>query len=255
MTGDDPNTGGTELGWYGFCNLLLDEDTASSKTGTPTATQPVYTITSGHAASGYTPTQLNQGGNDMVDSDDPAGVDGLTTQGQTDVDQNTAAPGSESNPNAGYDFGFAPADLGDLPDNYNTTKASNGALHLVTSSLYLGACVDAETNGQPSGTAVGDNNAASDLTLNGSAHPVTQGTCASAGNDEEGVTLVTPMVAGSQACVAVTAVNGTGGAANLYGWIDFNNNGSFDASEALTAGAGGTAATSPPARRRSTPAA
>ena len=54
------------------------------------------------------------------------------------------------------------------------------------------------------------------------------------------MTLVAPLVAGGQACVAVTAVNTTGGAANLWGWIDFDGNGAFSAGEALTNGAGGT---------------
>jgi hypothetical protein len=66
------------------------------------------------------------------------------------------------------------------------------------------------------------------------------GTCATAGDDEDGVTLVTPLIPGEQACVAVTAVNTTGGPANLWGWIDFNGNGAFDTGEALTSGSGGT---------------
>ena len=94
-----------EKGWYSFGNLLLDEDHASSKTGTPTAAQPVYTISVPTAPAGYAATLLNQGSNDMVDADDPAGVDGLATQGQTNVTQN-ANPNLETNPIAGYDFGY-----------------------------------------------------------------------------------------------------------------------------------------------------
>ena len=105
VTGDDPATGAVEKGWYSFGNLLLDEDNASSKTGAPTAAQPVYAITVPTAPAGLAPTLLNQGGNDMVDADDPAGVDGLATQGQTNVTQN-ANPNLETNPIAGYDFGY-----------------------------------------------------------------------------------------------------------------------------------------------------
>ena len=105
ISGDDPSTAALEKGWYSFGNLLLDEDNTSSKTGTPTATQPVYTISVPTAPTGYSLTLLNQGGNDMIDADNPAGVDGLATEGQTNVTQNANA-NSETNPIAGYDFGY-----------------------------------------------------------------------------------------------------------------------------------------------------
>lgn len=105
LTGDDPSTGAVEQGWYSFGNLLLDEDHISSKTGTPTATQPVYTISVSTAPAGYLPTAVDQGANDMTDSDNHAGVDGLATQGQLNVTRN-ANPNAESNPIAGYDFGY-----------------------------------------------------------------------------------------------------------------------------------------------------
>ncbi|HSN76964.1 MAG TPA: SdrD B-like domain-containing protein [Anaerolineae bacterium] len=112
VTGDDPSMAGTQAGWYSFGNLLLDENHASSTTGTPTASQPVYTI-SVETPLGYFATLVGQGSNRMVDSDDHAGVDGLATQGQTNVKQGGGllefdpVPASESNPIAGYDFGFS----------------------------------------------------------------------------------------------------------------------------------------------------
>ena len=47
-------------------------------------------------------------------------------------------------------------DFGDLPDtsgatgsgDYQTLLANNGPRHLLTGNLYLGACVDSETDGQ-----------------------------------------------------------------------------------------------------------
>jgi len=46
-------------------------------------------------------------------------------------------------------------DYGDAPDSYSTVAASNGARHVV-GSLYLGASVDADADGQPDATATGD---------------------------------------------------------------------------------------------------
>ena len=142
--------------------------------------------------------------------------------------------------NHGLDFGFAPSDWGDLPDSFGTLSTSNGPNHALSANLLLGACVDSEANGQPDPSAgmitasTGDDgNQAGAPT---SSLPVGV-TCT---DDENGVTLVTPLVAGGQACVAVTAVNTTGGAANLWGWIDFNGDGAFTTGEALTGGAGGT---------------
>jgi hypothetical protein len=60
---------------------------------------------------------------------------------------------------ADQDFGFyAQMDFGDLPDSYGTTLATEGARHLITTTnqVYLGTAPDADGNGQPTSTAVGD---------------------------------------------------------------------------------------------------
>ena len=237
VTGDNPTTPACEQGWYSFGNLLLDEDNATSTTGTPTASQPVYTIAVPTGPAGLAPTLLNQGANDMIDADDPMGVDGLATQGQTNVNQVTNNGGAESAPIAGYDFGFVQEllDFGDLPDpSFPTLLASDGARHTLSANLFLGACVDSEADGQQSATAAGDDgNQAGAATSS-----LPEGF--SCTDDEDGVTLVTPLIAGSQACVAVTAENTTGGAASLWGWIDFDGNGVFTTDEALASGSGGT---------------
>ncbi len=95
-------------GFYSFGNLLLDEDHAASKTGAPTLNQPVYTISSETPAGLLLTVVRAPGSTTMNDSDDAAGVDGLATQGQTNVTLNAANPNAESNPIAGYDFGFYP---------------------------------------------------------------------------------------------------------------------------------------------------
>ena len=112
-------------------------------------------------------------------------------------------------------------DYGDLPDTFTTLATSNGARHVMSQGLYLGACVDGETTGVPSAPANGD-----DLATGA---PIYGTTCS---DDEDGVKLVTPLIPGNQACVVVTANNAVAGV--LQGWIDFDGSGAFDAGEALT---------------------
>ncbi|MCK5921386.1 MAG: DUF11 domain-containing protein, partial [Methylococcales bacterium] len=122
-------------------------------------------------------------------------------------------------------------DYGDLPDSFDTTNAADGPYHLFDSDSYLGSCIDSERDGVPTANASGDDSANSGFDV---------GTC-SGDDDEDGVALTTPMIAGNQACVTVTA-NNDGAATTLYGWIDFNGDGDFDgdANEALDNGSGGT---------------
>ena len=47
-------------------------------------------------------------------------------------------------------------DLGDAPDRFYQTLLSSGASHVLGSGVYLGTCVDAELDGQPSAGADGD---------------------------------------------------------------------------------------------------
>ena len=62
-----------------------------------------------------------------------------------------------------YQVSVQALDFGDLPDtgagtgagNYQTLLSDNGPRHTVT-TLKLGAAVDSEANGQPNGTATGD---------------------------------------------------------------------------------------------------
>jgi hypothetical protein len=100
-----------------------------------------------------------------------------------------------------------PLDFGDAPDpTYPTLSVSNGARHLISPNLFLGATVDAEFEGQPDPAALGDDN-------NGSVP-----------DDEDGVLFTTLLVPGSITGVNVTA-SGVGGLLNA--WVDFNRNGSW----------------------------
>ncbi|QDU28037.1 RTX-I toxin determinant A from serotypes 1/9 [Anatilimnocola aggregata] len=99
-------------------------------------------------------------------------------------------------------------DFGDAPLSYGTTLATNGARH-ATSSLFLGAAVDIDTDGQPSVAADGDNT-----------HGV---------NDEDGVILPATFTSGQTTTITVNA----SAAGKLDGWIDLNRNGKFDVTEKI----------------------
>lgn len=116
-------------------------------------------------------------------------------------------------------------DFGDAPDPaYQTLFASDGARHLLGSGVYLGACVDAEAEGFASAGADGDDTAPGT--------PVT-GTCAVAGDDEDGVTFTTQLTVGSTASVDVVA----SAPCTLSAWIDFQGDGDWgDAGEDLFPG-------------------
>ncbi|MEI3791241.1 MULTISPECIES: GEVED domain-containing protein [unclassified Chryseobacterium] len=54
------------------------------------------------------------------------------------------------------------------------------------------------------------------------------------GQDDEDGTVPGPIVSGGGYSLNIAATNSTSAAKTLFGWIDFNNNGSFEASEAAT---------------------
>lgn len=134
------------------------------------------------------------------------------------------------------DLGIDPHDMGDLPDastgagTFPTDLANGGegtpALHTIQSDLYLGGCVDAEIDGQPNDRAGTDNVGGDDAVVGF----VVRGNCAQstpAGDDEDGVTLVTPLVPAGPACIAITVHVPTGEQGVFQGWIDFNGDGDF----------------------------
>jgi len=96
-------------------------------------------------------------------------------------------------------------DFGDADDvPYFTLLARNGARHVIVSNVYLGAGVDVDMDGQPDGTATGDD-------LDGN-------------DDEDGVFLPSYLLQGQMAGVTVVAsVPGF-----LSGWIDFSADGDWD---------------------------
>jgi hypothetical protein len=102
----------------------------------------------------------------------------------------------------------AELDFGDAPDYaaaplYPTLLASNGARHTILPNVFMGLLIDAEFDGQPHPSALGDDLANLD--------------------DEDGVVFMTPLIPSQGAQVDVT-VSVTGW---LDFWIDYNQNGSW----------------------------
>lgn len=116
-------------------------------------------------------------------------------------------------------------DFGDAPDpTFPTRFAAAGARHVLGSGVYLGSCVDAEVDGQPAVGADGDDTAAG---------AATEGVCAVAGDDEDGVAFTTALAAGTIAGADVVA----SAPCTLSAWIDWNRDGDWaDAGEALFSG-------------------
>lgn len=106
-------------------------------------------------------------------------------------------------------------DFGDAPDTYDTSRNAviAPARQAISSALYLGdLAADQESAKLTSANALGDDN-------NNTA-------------DEDG-TVPSPIYVGggNGYSLRVKASNFTGAARTLYGWIDFNNNGRFEAGE------------------------
>jgi hypothetical protein len=117
---------------------------------------------------------------------------------------------------------YSISDFGDAPDSYGTLLTSNGPRHTAlqynatnnTSTLMIGSTVDLENDGFPNGNSDGDDN--NNL------------------NDENSVTMPVLNSTATTYSVNVPLVNTTGATGTLRGWIDFNKNGVFEASEAAS---------------------
>lgn len=115
-------------------------------------------------------------------------------------------------------------DMGDAPETYNTILDSNGARHLIidyngndlTGSMYLGASVNEDIDGQPS-------------------------VLADSSTDDDGVAFID--ILGSKGSTPITIptytlsssfVNNSGDIAWVGAWLDWNSDGLFDESEGIT---------------------
>lgn len=112
--------------------------------------------------------------------------------------------GNQEQPPSSFGVDFGDARFSLLVPGYPTTLADDGARHAIDGLLYLGAKVDAETDGTPSDMALGDDGSASD--------------------DEDGVAFHGAAVAGETLTLTVTASR----LGQLDAWIDFNADGDWD---------------------------
>ena len=106
-----------------------------------------------------------------------------------------------------YAVAIVGLDFGDAPDSpYPSLLVNNGARHIVGGSLFLGASVDFDPDGQPSASADGDDTS-------------------SVPDDEDGVifTSTPPLLA----CVSSTVTVTASAAGLLNAWVDFDDNGSW----------------------------
>ncbi len=110
-------------------------------------------------------------------------------------------------------------DYGDAPDTYGTNKDTSvggvPASHIPSTTVRLGTtATDPDADGQPNTNADGDDNNTTD--------------------DENGVTLPTTLTTSSTGYSAtVSFLKNTSSNIYLVGWIDFNRNGTFEASEGV----------------------
>jgi len=113
-------------------------------------------------------------------------------------------------PVANKNFGGRPAlDFGDAPDSY-LTSGPTGPSHGIRAGLTIGTLVDGESQALVSANADGD-----DLL----------------GDDEDGVSIATPISTTAAGAFDVDLVNTTGQTGYLSVWVDLNGNDSFDPSE------------------------
>ncbi|AOR23341.1 DUF7507 domain-containing protein [Clostridium taeniosporum] len=115
------------------------------------------------------------------------------------------------------DFGDAPDPTpGNGPNDYSTLLANNGPRHQIINQLYLGTQVTAE------------NDAYANITSDATGDDIIQGI-----QDDGLVVPLTPMLSTDTTyALNVSVTNNTGLPANLYGWIDFNEDGIFQGNEA-----------------------
>jgi uncharacterized repeat protein (TIGR01451 family) len=127
-----------------------------------------------------------------------------------------------------YTLQITPLDFGDAPASYGTLLAQDGPRHVLDNRLIIGRTIDGEPNGLPVAAGTDANGSNGD------------------GADEDGFTTLPVLTASSTTySVNVPVTNTTGVTAKLAGWVDFNKNGVFDASEGVVANvpAGATAVT------------
>jgi len=104
-------------------------------------------------------------------------------------------------------------DYGDAPISYGTDITK----HMVVNGLRMGALVDTDVSAHISTDALGDDTTGFDV---------------DGQDDDDGVTVFSPIIVTDTSYAVDVSCNGTG---TIAGWIDFNRNGTFDAAERTSA--------------------
>ncbi|MCB0130678.1 MAG: hypothetical protein KDD78_07510 [Caldilineaceae bacterium] len=202
----------TLYGWIDLDNSGTFDPDERVEIAVPTGTNNVpFTLDFGAVPTGFTGSVCARF---RLSTDDAAAnPTGPATDGEVEDYQITIVAAPD------YDWGDAPdTGAGIGAGNYATLAADNGPSHRIVETLYIGALVDAELDGQPNAAADGDDAAP-----------------AGAPDDEDGVTVADlTLVEGTSAAVRVTVTNLDSTPAVLYGWIDFDGNGQFDLEERST---------------------
>ncbi len=115
-------------------------------------------------------------------------------------------------------------DFGDLEDNtagagtskYPTELADNGPSHVINPDILIGSIIDDEADGSPDANAEGDDTAPGINVTNAS------------NDDEDGIASFPTLTAGTFVQIQVQVIDLTSSSPTLYGWIDFNNDGTLD---------------------------
>ncbi|WP_145457738.1 GEVED domain-containing protein [Gimesia panareensis] len=169
------------------------------------------------------PSQIIDSGGDLANTIG-LGNNGIFENGagdDIDVDFNVGALsefiGTQDSPNT-LAFGLSTGanygqDYGDAPDSYHTLLASDGPWHDLKGGLTLGATIDQDVDGQPTPDASGD------------------------GADDDGIVFLDPQgnptngISITDNTVKIDVI--ASGEGYLQGWIDFNGNGTWEASEQI----------------------
>ncbi len=239
-TGDDATAGPTT----GTCAGGADDENGVTFSGRPSACKPFSLSVVANAAGRLDAwIDWNRDG-DFLDAGEQIATNQLLAAGPNALTLDVPCDAVEGTTFARFRFssagGLAPtgpaadgevedyallaqgSDLGDAPNSYGTTVASGGPIHGVnpTTPLFLGSCVDTEDDARTPLDATGDDVSAGDQTV---------GTCAVAGDDEDGVAI--PMLIACQTATVTVTANAAG---RLDAWIDWNRDGDFaDAGERI----------------------
>ncbi len=206
-----------DMGEPGLANVTVELYANNTKSSTTTTdANGMYQFTGLNAGqyslkfilpSGFVFSPKDQGTDDLLDSDaDP--TSGMTAA--FTLNQNTVNPQWDAGM---YRGGEELYDFGDAPAPYPTLHAQNGAYTLIDPDIYFGKSIDGENDGQPHSTAQGDDNAGLD--------------------DEDGLTIYTPLVPGQNFHLAVTVTTNESVWSTV--WIDYDGDGNWELGEALAA--------------------